>query len=215
MNYLSFREAMLPYHIFSTKDVIKQFPDFDSRRLVEWQKKGYLQKLINRWYIFKEIQIDEMLLYRISNVIYKPSYISLESALAHYHFIPEGVYRLEAVASRKTKQFETPVATFNYRNLKEKLFFGYHILYKDNLPIMLAEAEKALLDYLYLSHAIKTEDDIRSLRLNTYEIQQNINWEKLKRYALMFNSSVLDKKIKQLQKLTKHVTTAGDRKELS
>lgn len=206
MNYLTFRKIMFPFQIFSIQDIIKNFPDFDRKRLVEWQKKGYLKKLVNRWYFFNEIQIDDILLYRMSNCVYRPSYISLESALAYYHFIPEGVYQHQSVTTRKTKRFETPVGVFNYRNIKEKYFFGYTILHNNGLPVMIAETEKALLDYLYLSPIVKTVKDLEALRFNVYEIKQKVNWEKLQRYAQYYKSKVMNKKIQQLQKLIHNVS---------
>ena len=45
MNYFVFRQKMKSFPIFSVQEIEKQFPDFDSRRLVEWQAKGYIQNL--------------------------------------------------------------------------------------------------------------------------------------------------------------------------
>src|SRR5271169_3255224 len=102
MGYLEFREALLPFQVFSIRDVEKIFPDFDSKRLVEWQHKGYVRKLVNKWYFFSECVVDDHLLFRMSNCIYRPSYVSLESALAYYHLIPEAVYTQKAITTRKT-----------------------------------------------------------------------------------------------------------------
>ena len=45
VKYLEFYNALTPYSVFSVKDIQKRFPDFDKRRLVEWQQKGYLVKV--------------------------------------------------------------------------------------------------------------------------------------------------------------------------
>lgn len=169
--------------------------------MVEWQKKGYLKKLVNKWYIFSEIQLNEFILYRISNCLYHPSYISLESAFSYYNLIPEGVYSLQAVSSLKTVTYQTPVGTFYYRNLKPDFYFGYQILRKEELPVLIAEIEKALLDYLYLNKQIKTAEDIKSLRLNIEELHSKIDWVKLSNYAKVFNSNILNKRIKFLKKI--------------
>jgi predicted transcriptional regulator of viral defense system len=208
MTYLEFRNSLLAFQVFSTKDVEKRFPGFDSRRLVEWQKKGYIRKLINKWYLFSECVIDEPLLFRISNCIYKPSYISLESALAHYHLIPEAVYIQKSITTRKTIQYVTALGTYDYHNLKPNLFFGYTILHKDNLPIMMADMEKAILDYLYLNSSLKSANDIEQLRLNSIEIQHNIDWEKLDRYKSVFESKTLDVRVKNLKKQLENAYTS-------
>lgn len=50
----------------------------------------------------------------IANRIYQLSYLSLETALSFYSVIPEGVYALTSVSSRKTQTMHTPVASFIY-----------------------------------------------------------------------------------------------------
>jgi len=202
MTYSAFRKALSPFPVFSTQDILKIYPDFDSRRLVEWQQKDHIRKIVNKWYLFTESKINEMLLFRISNCIYRPSYVSLESALSYHHLIPEGVYSQQAVTTRKTINYETTVGTFNYRTLKSKLFFGYEILHKQEYPVMMAEVEKAILDFLYLTSSIKTIDDIESLRFNNTEIHNSVNWKKLDKYAMVFANKTLDKRITDLKKIT-------------
>jgi len=204
MTYLEFRRPLLPFQVFSTRDIEKYFPGFDSRRLFEWQHKGYIHKLVNKWYLFSECVVDEQLLFRISNCIYRPSYISLESALAYYHLIPEAVYTQKAITTRKTLNYTTPVGTFDYHSLKPGLFFGYSILHKGSLPIMMAEMEKAILDYLYLNASLRFAKDIVQLRFNYIELHNNLNWDKLGKYQLVFESKTLDKKVKDLKKQLDH-----------
>ena len=204
MTYLDFRNALIDFKIFSVGDARKLFPGFDSKRLVEWQKRGYIHKLINKWYLFSEVQVDELLLYRISNCLYKPSYISLESALSYHHLIPEAVYSQQAITSRKTMAYETPVGSFNYRNIKPAFFFGYQVIRKDQLPVLIADVEKALLDYLYLNAGLQSTEDIEALRLNYYELKNSVNWKKLEQYALVFESKTLNSRIKNLKKVLHH-----------
>lgn len=208
MTWIEFRNALIEYKVFSAGDAKKYFPGFDTKRLVEWQKKNYIRKLINKWYLFAETPIDELMLFRISNCLYQPSYISLESALSFYHFIPEAVYSLQAITTRKTIAYKTTAGTFNYRTLKPAFYFGYQILHKHKLPVLVAEPEKALLDYLYLTSGLTTLKDMETLRLNYAELQQKIDWKKLDGYAQVFGSKTLDKRIKQLKKLSLHAHTA-------
>ena len=201
MTYNQFREAIYDFAVFSIGDIAKIYPDFDSRRLVEWQQKGYLQKLVNKWYLFSDIVMDDLLRYRISNCLYKPSYISLESALSHYNLIPEGVYTIQNITTRKTIMYETTSGSFYYRNIKPSVFFGYHVIRRNSFPVLMAEPEKAILDLLYLSPGIKTKSDIEGLRLNCNELNVIINWEKLEKYAACYESAVLIKRVLLIQKL--------------
>ena len=148
------------------------------------------------------------MLFRISNCLHRPSYVSLESAISYYNLIPEAVYSQQAITTRKTIRYETPVGTFNYRSVKPDLFFGYEIIHKDKLPVMIADIEKALLDYLYLTASLKTIKDIEALRFNFMELQNRVDWDKLDKYALVFSSKTLDNRIKGLKKLASHVNPA-------
>jgi len=53
----------------------------------------------------------------LANLIYGPSYISLDYALSYYGFIPERVVVLTSVTSSRSRRFETPLGTFTYRRL--------------------------------------------------------------------------------------------------
>jgi predicted transcriptional regulator of viral defense system len=204
MSYLEFRYALLSFQVFSIRDVEKFFPNFDSRRLVEWQRKGHIRKLVNKWYLFSECPVDEQLLFRISNCIYRPSYISLESALAYYHLIPEAVYTQKAVTTRKTTSYITPVGAFNFHTLKTSLFFGYSVFHKGSLPVLIAEKEKAILDYLYLNASLRSAEDIEELRFNYIELHNTLDWEKLAKYQFVFASKTLDRRIKVFKKQIEH-----------
>lgn len=89
----------------------------------------------------------------LANLIYGPSYISLEYALAFYGFIPERVEMLTSVTNMKDKLFKTPVGTFSYRYQNPK---KYHvgitqIMYDSTHPILIATPEKALADKISLA----------------------------------------------------------------
>ncbi len=191
MNYNTFRDRFHRFRIFSVKDIRKSFPEFDSRRLVEWQQKGYILKIINRWYLFSDIDIDDNMRIWIANRIYQPSYISMESALSYYNLIPESVYTVTSLTSRKTLSFNTKAGTYNYRHIKSSTFFGYQVIEWKGFPLKIAEVEKVLLDYLYLNNHINSKEDLENLRLNITELKEKLNLEKFNRYLLLFNSNSL------------------------
>ena len=160
-----------------------------------------MKKLVNKWYLLSEAELTEHLSYRISNCLYHPSYVSLESALAYYNFIPEAVYTVQAVSTKRTANYKTPVGSFTYRTVKPNLYFGYTILKMEGPPALLAEPEKGILDFLYLNTRLKSIEDIEGIRFNWQEIHQAISWEKLLQYAKVFDSAALDKRIMLFKKL--------------
>ena len=53
----------------------------------------------------------------LANLIYGPSYISLEYALSYHGLIPERVSTVTSVALGRSRKFDTPLGTFTYRSL--------------------------------------------------------------------------------------------------
>lgn len=192
--YNFFQQKMSIYAVFSISDIEKEFPHFDKKNLVYWQKKGYIQKIRNNYYSFSTTPKDEAFLYLASNKIYSPSYISFESALAYYNVIPEGVYTLTAVSTLKTNTFSTPLGNFTYKHLKPTLFFGYKLIRSQTQLFKMAELEKTILDYMYLNHKLTRSDDFEALRWNK-EVLKQLNLNLLANYQILFNSKALNNRV--------------------
>ena len=204
MNYIVFHQRFQHWPVFSTQDIRKAFPDFDVRRLVEWQQKGYLKRVVNRWYCFAARPIDEFCLQYVANRIYQPSYVSMESALSFYGLIPEAVYQIISVSSRKTNRFETSVGIFNYRHLKPSLLFGYRLVPWQDFHIRMAQPEKLILDYLYLRPELAEPADFAALRINGEVLTELLDQEKLYRYLKLFNQKALQRRTETFLKLSDH-----------
>lgn len=199
MNYIEFKEKLNVFPCFSTREIEKYFPDFDSRRLVEWQEKGYIQRLRNKFYCFTNQKIDEFYLYYVANQLYRPSYVSLESALSQYGFIPEGVFQITSCTTLKTISTHTPVGNFFYRRIKPSLYFGYQLEQWNNHRYAIAEPEKALIDYLYLHPEINETDHLAALRWNISEIKQRISMDKIHQYEHFIKSPALSNRLSTLK----------------
>ena len=204
MQYQHFREQFEPLGVFSVNDVLKTEKHFDSKQLVWWQDKGYLRKIINRWYCFADIKLSEQELFFIANKIYSPSYISFESALSRHGLIPEGVYSITSATSLKTNSFKTPIGSFSYRHLKPELMFGYKLIPTDNAQAKIAEPEKAILDYLYLNQKINTPDEFFELRINVDTFETIITKKHLYSYLTLFKNKSLESRVEALLKFIKH-----------
>lgn len=195
MNYIEFEKALKTFPVFSVKDIQKHFPNFDSRRLVEWQQKGYLLKIKRGYYCFAQRNRGEQFLYFAANKIYSPSYISFESALAYYNLIPEGVFTLTSATTKNTANYASTLGDFNYRHIKPALFFGYKLLNEKNFTIKIAEPEKVILDYFYINK-INNIEEIEALRFNEIVANEIISFDKLQAYQKVFNSKILDNRIR-------------------
>lgn len=197
MRYNQFKGQLKNFVVFSLTDIRKIVPKFYRRRLNEWQDKDYIKKLRRGYYMFTDTQLDEEQLFLIANKLYAPSYVSLEMALSYYGLIPEGVYSITSVASRKTVKFRTPVGEFSYRNLKPQLFFGYSLQVAGKQQYKLAEMEKAVLDYLYLNPKSTRRADLEEWRFEGREFLARVDLNKFNRYIKIFNNPSLERRVKQ------------------
>lgn len=200
MNYLAFERAFRTFPVFSVKDIEKRFPDFDNRRLVEWQQKNYLLKVRRGYYCFEESHKGEHFMYFAANKIWKPSYVSLESGLAYYNFIPEGVFITTSITTRNTASYATPVGNFDYKSIKSVLFFGYKLIQEEEFTFKMAEPEKVILDFFY-SNKLNSLEEIEAMRFNEVRIKELVDMNKLAQYQKVFKSKVLDKRIRLFKKV--------------
>lgn len=194
MTFVDFQNTFRQSGVVEWGEIQKAFPKLHPRRLNEWQQKGYLQKIINRFYGWTDDPLTEQRLYYSANRIYRPSYISHWTALSYYGLIPEGVFQIYSVSTLKTQRFETPLGIFTYQHIKPNLFFGYRIEQWQNKPLLIAEPEKALLDTFYLNQHWKDQKDVEALRLNDDIWQEVVDDAKVSEYAQYYN--------KRVQKLT-------------
>ncbi len=194
MNFLEFRNNLSPYPVFSLRDVLKTIPDFHRIQLDRWKKKGYIKKIKRGLYCFEDYDQNQNFLFYSANKIHSPSYISLETALKHYGLIPEEIFQITSLSTKKTETFKTPIGNFNYHHIKPDLYWGYRLVDFRHSKIRMAEPEKAILDYLYFHPSLKTTDDFNSIRINRDEWRMGINPEKLKTYLAAFHNKQLVKR---------------------
>lgn len=196
MQYIKLKEELKKYTVFSLKDIKKIDPKFGRARLNEWQNQCYIKKVIKNFYVFTDIMPDEHYLFEIANRIYPPSYISLETALSYYNLIPESVYTVTSVSTRRTYTFDAEIGQFIYRKIKPAIFFGYKLLEYGDKIIKIASIEKTILDFLYLNSDINSVSAIESIRFNKEEFLNNADKNKLNDYLELFNNKQLSKRIK-------------------
>lgn len=204
MQYIELKEQLKNFKIFNLNDIRKIEEGFDLRRLNEWQKKNYIKKIRQGFYIFSDLEINEPTLFIIANRIHEPSYISLEMALSFYGFIPEAVYGITSVTSQKTRAIKTPVGDFIYRHTKPELLFGYELRECDGHRYQIAEAEKAVLDYLYFNPNIKDDESFKATRFNADEFRKRVNVEKFNKYLEAFNNKALARRVKKFLTYIEH-----------
>ncbi|MFH1782755.1 MAG: hypothetical protein ABH848_03965 [Candidatus Omnitrophota bacterium] len=151
MNWLDFEQKLnkLGQSIFTPLDVARIMDKSEVAVrffLHRYTKRGALVYLKKGFYALKAKMPSEL---EIANKIYAPSYISLEYALSFYKIIPETVYTVTSITTKATREFTVSNIIYKYNKIRKDLFFGYEPIKKDNVLILIATPEKALVDYLY------------------------------------------------------------------
>jgi predicted transcriptional regulator of viral defense system len=201
MNFIEFRNRFFPLACFTTNQVYAVFPDFNRNNLSNWLRRGYLIRLRQGYYSFPEYKDSSEFALYFANIIYKPSYVSLHTALSFYGIIPEAVPVITSVTTLKTISFSNAAGEYSYKNFKPALMFGYELRgIEGGRKILFATPEKALIDLLYLYPFYNTERDIEELRLDESYMENDLNAEKLVAFSDRVNSKALSIRINMLKK---------------
>ena len=88
----------------------------------------------------------------LAQLLYGPSYISLESALSYHGWIPEAVRAVTSVTSKRSRNFDTPIGLFTYVRVPQRLFLAGARRVKSGrgTSFFLATPLKALADLVYV-----------------------------------------------------------------
>jgi len=86
----------------------------------------------------------------LANLIYGPSYVSLEYALSFHGLIPERVEVVTSVTTRRSRSFETPMGGYSYRMITQGRYsIGAMLETFDQDSFLIASPEKAVVDKVW------------------------------------------------------------------
>lgn len=160
--FKQFEEQVLPSQV-----LLSLFQAYSSPldKIGDWVEKGYLIQLRRGLYIpgpNSGLMVPE--LFSISNHLYGPSYISLESALSYWGLIPERVFGVYAISLQRSKVIETPVGRFEYRNMSDHYYYlGVNsISLTSKQMVLMANKEKAVIDKIVLTSGVqfRSKEDV-------------------------------------------------------
>ena len=127
----------------------------------------------------------------VANRLYAPSYISFEYALSRYGIIPESVYTITSATTRITREFIVNNKSFTYSHIKKQVYRGYKTEKIGGMTVLMAEPEKALVDYLYFV-SLKRKTLIE--RLNVRDVKK----KSVVKYVKLFGRKSLIKLVKEI-----------------
>lgn len=135
----------------------------------------------------------------LANLIYGPSYLSLDYTLSLYGLIPERVETITSVTTRRSRHFDNSFGTFSYRMLSGSRYAVGVILERaEKTPFLMASPEKALADKVWTDKRFKglRVSDYREylyedLRVDQHAISQ-FDYSRLKAISTAYNSSKIN-----------------------
>lgn len=151
-------------------DVLKRYSR-PRNKIADLIRKGVIVRVKKGLYIFgddyrRRPYSKELL----ANLMFGPSYISLDFALQYHGLIPERVEAVTSVTTGRAKRFHTPVGLFVYRNIPLPAFqVGMMRVERGkDVSFLIATAEKALCDKIRDDRGVSLRS-FRDLQVYLYE----------------------------------------------
>lgn len=169
---------------------VQVFTPLDIRRVVggtktavtflvhRWKASGKIVGLRRELYAFADAHLPEPY---VANKLYEPSYVSLEFALSYHRIIPENVYTITSVTTRRTNEFQFMGKLFAYKKIKREAFTGYATVHRGGFSFNIADPEKAFVDANYYRYL----KGVKPLRRFDKEKLRNVRAVK---YARLFHN---------------------------
>jgi len=198
MKYIDLKTSIKkPY--FSPLDVKQAGFEYSSLSVSRWIKQQLIRKIKKGLYVFSDT--EQLLdIKELASLVIEPSYLSLESALWMAGLIPEVVFGTTCITTKSPIDYHTYLGPITYRHISKELFFGYQSIEGKNKSYYLAEPEKALLDYLYLTPSIDNRNAIFELRIDP-DIFKELDQHKIDKYLTVFDNKRVSHVIVQMRKM--------------
>jgi len=137
------------------------------RQLSRWTAAGKLLQLRRDVYVLADPwrRVDPHP-FLVANELSRPSYVSLQSALAWHGLIPEAAPVTTSVTTGRPEVVDTPIGRFVFRHVQPAAFFGFETtdVWRGQRA-RVADAAKALLDLVYLTPGGDAPEYLASLRI--------------------------------------------------
>jgi hypothetical protein len=152
------------------------------RQLSRWVRAGRLYQLRRGLYAlappYQKIKPHPFV---VANALVHGSYVSLQSALAHYGLIPEYTPLVTNVTTGRPGNWQTPLGDYQFHHLKSEWFHSYQRLtLGGGQQAFVALPEKALLDLIALNPGSDDPAYLTELRL---QAMGRLDLERLARLA--------------------------------
>ncbi len=151
-----------PFDHKALTEILREYR-FPRNKISDLLRSGDLLTLKKGMYVLGERYRRPPVLETVANLLYGPSYLSMEYVLALSSLIPEKIVNFTSVTCRRNKLYHTPLGTFSYQLLKPDYYNqGYLIRNREGSNYLIATPEKALCDMLYLQQALQSISELEA-----------------------------------------------------
>jgi len=143
---------------------------YPKNKISDMEKSGEIIRLKKDLYVNNHVDISKEL---IANHLYGISYISLETALSYSGMIPERVYAVRSMTTKRAKTFSSPLGNFEYKTVSVD-YFSIGIrqeIIENQYAFLIATPTKAVCDMIVATP---------NLRLQSVKAMQNYLTEDLR-----------------------------------
>jgi len=157
-------------------------------------KDGQIIGLKRNYYVtrlfYEEYKTNMSYIFLLANILLRPSYVSMETALQYYGLFAEPIYDIASVTQKLPRKFKNRTGKYFYRKINKKLFTGFRNVEGD-FNFVIALPYKAIFDYLYYETRCFTKnvhpDLLEELRVDASQLSADEK-KKLKDLIAQFTS---------------------------
>jgi len=151
----------LPAAPLDTDVLVSAFANYASPhdKVSQLVRQGLLQRIRRGLYVTSlsnRYPAESRLL--VANHLYGPSYISLETALSRYGFIPEHVYAVQSMSTKRSRSFSTVFGQYDYFSCPRSYYSAGIVSQAEGEgTIVIASPEKAVADVVVGAKGIRLQ----------------------------------------------------------
>ncbi len=170
----------------------KEYSGFSAHnRISQLKKNGWLIRVKQGLYVvvsdITSRSISNVSLFRIAKALNNESYVSADYGLNYYNMFDQYGRTLTSITTTRTKKYEFQGIIFKFAKINKDYYFGFSEKRIEGKLVNIADLEKIIIDYLYLS---KTSHTLSLVLEKLVDYKNEFNFEKMQNYALRCNITI-------------------------
>jgi predicted transcriptional regulator of viral defense system len=160
-------------------------------RINKLVRSGWLMRIKQGLYLIinnlSTREQNDISLMRIANALDGDSYISLAYALNYHQLFDQYSKTIMSVSKKTNKKYRFDGHLYKFSKIKKEMYFGFTEERDDGKMIKIAEAEKALIDYLYFDKSFAGASLVFEKLHDNYQM---LDLDKLQDYAARAGTAI-------------------------